>query len=808
MTTQSIPSSPRPKQKSSLGCLLGIVTSCVLAVAVVCLATLLLASLAPDNLPTTTPNPLMMRVTPTPTPQVIGSMVVSSEGGQFSKDGLRITIPHGAIAQPGELKISRYNDASSQKDTQDYRSTTYQIEGDLQSIKGDIEIAIALSPEALSPASDQSSPLIVLESAAVAPSLGKIQSQFPLASRVDATNNQVVAVLKPVAHAASATRNIRGLAAPLLFQLENTVLVEAQNHWYARSNAQFSISYHSSTKVNVDRVDDLLKTLDDQKNRLEKMGFAVGAVHYPIQVSIQDMEDAGGWNCGWFFCDIRVNRDFLTSPKGSTEGEFSDQAMHVMAGHEYLHAIQYYDGMPSTAYWTWFAEAMNTWYEPNTLDVPLKPDSQLKSKDFYRDSLMAAVNKSNTEAQRHGYGSSNFLRYLTKQYGDSIMLQTYAELRRRNYASHPLVVLNNVLQVNKNTNIASEWTRFLETWFLQSYDIWSGGPVVPEISKVTFSATASGASQYKIVPTFTPIELIDKMGTKAVSADIPPPAFSRLTQGIVAPKPDGTWGALVNDSSDIKFQLGDLSGDAVDVFFPNAGGDTSKVFASPIDIRIDIDAPEDCGVMIYATRRDNDARVPILGAENYGTGKVSQVVKVSHAGGNGMYKRLTFIAFNRGTAPQGTLKTVRVTMTSLLPVLPTPTPTATPSPTPRSTNTATSTPTRTSTPTATPTPNRTPAVNPQTLCDCVGTWQKTIFEPQQRKLAAEMNGTDYIGWELRITKPWTYNSAKGVCVGSFEYWRSLKWFDPKNPWQREGSYPDSETTLANAQKRCDELGQK
>lgn len=84
--------------------------------------------------------------------------------------------------------------------------------------------------------------------------------------------------------------------------------------------------------------------------------------------------------------------------------------------------------------------------------------------------------------------------------------------------------------------------------------------------------------------------------------------------------------------------------------------------------------------MIYATRRDSGALVPILGAENSGTGKVSQVVKVSHASGTGTYKRLTFIAFDRGTSTQGTLKTIRVMMTSVLPVLFTPTATAMPTP--------------------------------------------------------------------------------------------------------------------------------
>ena len=74
-----------------------------------------------------------------------------------------------------------------------------------------------------------------------------------------------------------------------------------------------------------------------------------------------------------------------------------------------------------------------------------------------------------------------------------------------------------------------------------------------------------------------------------------------------------------------------------------------------------------------------------------------------------------------------------------------------------------------------------------------------------QKVAKEVEGSNYLGWELRITKPWTYDSAKGMCVGSYEYWRSLKSFNPQEPWQRELSSGDAQVTLDHAAERCKEL---
>lgn len=104
---------------------------------------------------------------------------------------------------------------------------------------------------------------------------------------------------------------------------------------------------------------------------------------------------------------------------------------------------------------------------------------------------------------------------------------------------------------------------------------------------------------------------------------------------------------------------------------------------------------------------------------------------------------------------------------------------------------------------ATATILRTPTTAPQVLCDCVTTWQKTIRQAELIKTSQEVNGTDHIGYELRIIKPWTYNPGSKVCVGSYEYWQARKFHNPL--WQRVGSYPDMEVSLNHAEERCKEL---
>lgn len=110
---------------------------------------------------------------------------------------------------------------------------------------------------------------------------------------------------------------------------------------------------------------------------------------------------------------------------------------------------------------------------------------------------------------------------------------------------------------------------------------------------------------------------------------------------------------------------------------------------------------------------------------------------------------------------------------------------------------------------AAPTPPAKAAeIEPQAACDCVGRWQTTIYQSTLLADCRSVEGSACLAFEVRITKPWTYDAAKNVCVGSFSQVRQLFNATTRAPyWNQQGGGTDAEVSLAHARQRCKELGE-
>lgn len=91
----------------------------------------------------------------------------------------------------------------------------------------------------------------------------------------------------------------------------------------------------------------------------------------------------------------------------------------------------------------------------------------------------------------------------------------------------------------------------------------------------------------------------------------------------------------------------------------------------------------------------------------------------------------------------------------------------------------------------------------QELANAIASYQKTVWEPKLYKSAKEVHGGNFIGFELRITKPWTYTPAKGGFVGSYEYWQGLKDTNPQ--WKCNGKFYDMVVSTGEAERQLKEL---
>ena len=91
----------------------------------------------------------------------------------------------------------------------------------------------------------------------------------------------------------------------------------------------------------------------------------------------------------------------------------------------------------------------------------------------------------------------------------------------------------------------------------------------------------------------------------------------------------------------------------------------------------------------------------------------------------------------------------------------------------------------------------------QELVGCIATYQKSVWEPKCYQASKEVNGSNFIGFEIRIVKPWSYDSSKGVFIGSYEYWTCLK--DQSPNCKCTGKYYDMMVSIGEAEKNCREL---
>ncbi|MDD5177314.1 MAG: hypothetical protein PHQ05_12925 [Sterolibacterium sp.] len=94
--------------------------------------------------------------------------------------------------------------------------------------------------------------------------------------------------------------------------------------------------------------------------------------------------------------------------------------------------------------------------------------------------------------------------------------------------------------------------------------------------------------------------------------------------------------------------------------------------------------------------------------------------------------------------------------------------------------------------------------DPQAACGCIGSWQATILASERLKLCKDVHGAKCLGFEVRNTKPWTWDSSRQACVGSYLFWEGIRGNKPE--WASAGTYESMSVPLDRAQERCKAIG--
>jgi len=257
---------------------------------------------------------------------------------------------------------------------------------------------------------------------------------------------------------------------------------------YKSEQGHFNINTPSSVLT---QVYDLADYLETAYLKFKSIGFSYSRrTKWPVDVTIKRLNSSKGSVYGYSTNSVWGNN------YGYMEFNFDmiDEAenMKVTAGHEFFHLVQaLYDprwgyskaksAMPNY----WLDEASSVWSEAffsgNTNFV--SPIFASSAFDIFKGAKTGNIE---TEAEGYGYGMSSLIKYITKKYGNSKLVEIYNNISD---GKTPFQSVSAVLPIN----VGYSWHSFLNS--LLSFDIYKDNSFRPSI----LSSYATGEHQKFII---------------------------------------------------------------------------------------------------------------------------------------------------------------------------------------------------------------------------------------------------------------------------------------------------------------------
>ena len=211
----------------------------------------------------------------------------------------------------------------------------------------------------------------------------------------------------------------------------------AVSGYAAESSENFRLVYPTSILVeSEDMPVFILASAELAYTKLKDMGFQFRAdLNWPVQIDVKRrMGDIDGEVSiplsGKANTSININENLCT-PADLTE-------LRAVIGHEFFHVVQVAHDPRSgirirhgwtVGYFNWLGEASSVWFEAHMIGNPNHVAEPFLAEvaDYYHRGLETYTSKQN--AMERGYAAAGFMRYLTEQRGDGLVLGTWEAVR-------------------------------------------------------------------------------------------------------------------------------------------------------------------------------------------------------------------------------------------------------------------------------------------------------------------------------------------------------------------------------------------
>ncbi|MCB9247347.1 MAG: hypothetical protein H6613_01775 [Ignavibacteriales bacterium] len=400
---------------------------------------------------------------------VLGSKSIGSEGGTISIDNFELQVPTGAFQNNSEIKISKSIEANlfSTNNVSDF----FVIDGIPAEFDEPIKIKIKYSGIL------KDSSFIAIGENCFVSSLNNEAKSFRLLSARDSAGYLIAQIPPTVGNGLEKSNSNYSIEADdLSFNLG---AIAGYASYKSRGN-HFLINFPSSVLT---QAYDLADYLETAYNQFQSIGFSYSRrTKWPVEVTVKVLENSvygysynSTWGDNYGYMEFNVNK------MGDAE------ELKVTAGHEFFHLVQsLYD--PRNRFskskfqspHLWLDEASSVWSEAFFSGSGSSYVSPIFASNAYE--ILNGAKTAGSDAQSYGYGSASLIKYLTKNYDNSSLVDVYEKIYNGESA---FSALGDVLPIS----VDMSWHPYLRSLF--SFELYKGDSFQPS----SLMATAKIKSQ-------------------------------------------------------------------------------------------------------------------------------------------------------------------------------------------------------------------------------------------------------------------------------------------------------------------------
>ncbi|MBK7106097.1 MAG: hypothetical protein IPH62_12515 [Ignavibacteriae bacterium] len=400
---------------------------------------------------------------------VLGSKNIGNEGGTISIDNFELNVPTGAFKNNSEIKISKSVDDNlfSTNNVSDF----FVIDGIPAEFDKPIKIKIKYN------GSLKDSSFIALGESNFVASLNSEAKSYRLLSAKDSAGFLIAQIPSTVGTGMEKSNSNYSIEADdLSFNLG---AIAGYASYKSRGN-HFRINFPSSV---ITQAYDLADYLESAYDKFQSIGFSYSRrSKWPVEVTVKVLDNSVygySYNSSWG--DNYGYMEFNANKMGDAE------ELKVTAGHEFFHLVQsLYD--PRNRFskskfqspHLWLDEASSVWAESFFSSSGSNYVSPIFASNAYE--ILNGAKTAGSDAQSYGYGSASLIKYLTKNYNNSSLVNIYENIYS---GKNAFDAIGDILPIS----IDMSWHTYLRSLF--SFELYDGDSFRPS----SLMATAKIKSQ-------------------------------------------------------------------------------------------------------------------------------------------------------------------------------------------------------------------------------------------------------------------------------------------------------------------------